>query len=100
MHQFITGFIETDHRNGNGLDNRRRNLRSATRAQNRHNSKRRKDNTSGFKGVSHDVNKGWKAYLYLDSKQYYLGSYETPEEAATAYGLCSIAAFGEFSKLN
>lgn len=99
MHQLIAGFLETDHINGNGLDNRRSNLRSATGAQNRRNQKLRRDNTSGFKGVSHTKDGKWKAYIYLDSEQYHLGEFEMPEEAATAYGLCALAAFGEFARL-
>jgi len=77
--------FEVDHRNGNGLDNRRHNIRVVTRAQNRWNSKRRKDNKSGVKGVSwHSTNKMWVANIKVNKKLHHLGSFESIELAIRA----------------
>ncbi len=48
MHTLITGYVKTDHKNGNGLDNRKENLRETTDVQNQHNSQRSRSNTSAF----------------------------------------------------
>ena len=71
-----------DHINGNPSDNRIENLRAATTSQNHYNRKLSSNNTSGFKGVSWDINKKtWKGYIYLDGQRIHLGVYKTPEEA-------------------
>lgn len=64
-----------DHVNGNTLDNRRFNLRVCTQSQNIMNSKKRTDNTSGFKGVSWKKSKKlWQVYINVDKKRI-LGGY-------------------------
>ena len=88
MHQLIlpnTRII--DHINRNGLDNRRSNLRVADNVINGLNGNIRKNNTSGFSGVSFhigDNNKKnpWTARLKIRRKDEYLGCYATPEEAS------------------
>ena len=71
-----------DHINGNTSDNRIENLRAATTAQNQYNRKLGSNNTSGFKGVSWDINrKTWKGYIYVEGKRIHLGNFNTPEEA-------------------
>lgn len=104
MHRVIlnTPFgYQTDHVNGDGLDNRKVNLRIATRSQNQCNTNKRQDNTSGFKGVSwHKQNKRWQAYIGLKAKQIYLGLFKDKDEAALAYNEAAIKLHGEFAHLN
>lgn len=89
-----------DHINGNGLDNRRDNLRLATPSQNQWNSKKHIDNTSGYKGVR--LSKStmrWEAKITFQGKFYYLGLFATPEEAYTAYCVKAQELFGKFAKI-
>lgn len=90
--------MEIDHINGNPEDNRWCNLRLATSGQNKHNSGVRKNNTHGFKGVSH-VRGRWMASIRLNWKRHYLGCFATPEEAAEAYAKAARELHGEFAKV-
>jgi len=75
-----------DHINGIRNDNRIENLREATRQQNQFNKKSLVGSSSQYKGVCwHKANKKWIAQYVHKSKTYYLGIYETEEEAAEAY---------------
>jgi hypothetical protein len=87
---------QVDHINGNKLDNTRANLRMCTSAQNKFNTRRRSDNTSGFKGVS-AVNNVWIAMIRANGKRHYLGQYKTPEEAHEVYSLWADMLHGEFA---
>jgi hypothetical protein len=101
MHTLITGLSYVDHANGNGLDNRRCNLRLATDTQNAQNRGLRSDNSSGFKGVSRDKQRqAWVAYISDGPRQRRLGRYSDREEAARAYDDAAIQLFGEFARLN
>ncbi len=104
MHRVILGAppgLEVDHINRNGLDNRRANLRLATRSENTRNSKRSKRNTSGYRGVSFDsFAERWLAIVRFERKTYRLGSYHTAEEAAIAYDFAASALHGEFASTN
>ncbi|MCO6011461.1 HNH endonuclease [Actinoallomurus purpureus] len=101
MHNLITGWPYVDHINGNGLDNRRANLRPATQAQNAKNRRRRSDNTSGFKGVSrHRDRRRWAAAIYIAGRRRHLGLFNDPTDAAKAYDAAASKAFGEFAHLN
>lgn len=67
-------------------DNRRKNLRLATRSQNTSNSRTMKINTSGYRGVQFDKRRNhWIAELKFEGVRYYLGSFKTKEEAHDAY---------------
>jgi hypothetical protein len=100
IHPVPTGY-ETDHKNNDSLDNRRENLRTATIAQNRQNSKKRSDNTSGYKGVIWSVQaKKWLARISADNKRKYIGIYSSPDEAARAYDAKARELHGEFARTN
>lgn len=99
LHTFLAGFRQTDHRNGNGLDNRRANLREASTAQNAANQGIKRSNTSGFKGVSLERGR-WRAQIRILGKKVNLGRYQTPELAARAYDKAAREYHGEFATLN
>lgn len=102
MHREINqtpGGMDTDHINGNGLDNQRKNLRSCTHSQNRMNVARQVNNTSGYKGVTwFKRDSKWMAYIKVDGKQIHLGLFDTIEEASIAYQTAAMRLHGEFSK--
>ena len=83
MHKILVpNSPEVDHRNGNGLDNRRKNLRPCTTPQNRHNRGKNRNNTSGYKGVCWcKVRRKWKASIMSNRKVYRLGYFINLEEA-------------------
>jgi hypothetical protein len=90
-----------DHKNGNGLDCRRENMRFATNSQNQAN-RRCVVNCHGFKGVA--IGKKGKGTIFaqigIAGKQTYLGSFPTLADAAMAYDRAAILHFGEFACTN
>ena len=102
MHRLIMGVtdlkIHVDHINGNTYDNRKSNLRLADNATNHMNQKGRKDNKSGYKGVSFRDGK-WTARIG-NGGYYHLGTFKTAEEAAKAYDEKAKELYGEFALLN
>ena len=100
MHRIIMGATDDeqiDHVNNNGLDNRKRNLRRCTNAQNNWNKGKHRDNTSGFKGVSYDPDRGkWRARLMVNGKFVWLGRHHTAQAAYMAYTTKAKEVFGEF----
>jgi hypothetical protein len=107
MHQEILqapkGFM-VDHKDGDGLNNRRENLRICNRSQNAINSKIRSDNTVGYKGVSIHSNQRLKkrfvAQITFCKKHIFIGCFLTAEEAARAYDSVAREKFGEFAYVN
>ncbi len=109
MHSAIMGTFtlkETvpDHRDGDGLNNQRANLRRATRAQNGANARKpiTGRNTSRYKGVSVGVRRPgvFHAQIGIKGRGKSLGYFRIEEDAARAYDNAASAAFGEFAKLN
>jgi hypothetical protein len=99
MHAFLCGVSSVDHRDGDGLNNRRSNLRPCTDSQNQANAPIRSDNTSGFKGVSFTRGK-WRAFIRFHKKRFFLGCFESPQAAAAAYDQAAQRLFGEFAATN
>lgn len=87
--------LEVDHINKNGLDNRRSNLRLATRQQNACNQKAHADNRSGIKGVTQSRGR-WAAYIQVKGVAKNLGRFPTKEMAHIAYKEASGRLHGEF----
>ena len=108
MHRVIMGLEkgdgkQIDHINGDGLDNRKSNLRLCDYSQNQQN-RQSIANKLGFKGVTlhpkkKDANK-YSSKIRKSGKCYSLGYYETPQEAALAYNEKAKELFGEFAYLN
>jgi hypothetical protein len=104
MHRQIikvpAGFV-ADHINHNGLDNRKANLRPATRAQNiRHSKKTRNKFQSNYKGLFHRRDGMWRALITVNGRRIYLGCYKDETEAAKAYDEAAKKYHGEFANLN
>jgi hypothetical protein len=95
------GFI-IDHRNGDGLDNRQRNLREATPSQNQQNRLAVvRQKTSQYRGVCWNrACKKWQADLMFQQVNHNLGWYVVEEDAARAYDEAARKYFGDFARLN
>lgn len=91
---------EIDHTNGNTADNRWINIREATRFENAQNCGARRDNTSGYKGVSwHKITQKWQGEIRSQHKRIYLGLFDSPEKAHEAYCAAAKKYHGKFSKV-
>jgi hypothetical protein len=104
MHRLIAaeiGVDVVDHKDGDGLNNQRINLRPSTRAQNGQNRRKAPGCKSKFKGVSWigRIQK-WQAAICVNKKGKYLGVFSLESDAAIAYNNAAIEHFGEFALLN
>lgn len=105
MHRLIMGVTDpealVDHKNLDGLDNRRDNLRVATRPENGWNCPRPCTNTSGYKGVTRDPRSGrYSAEIKVHGKTLHLGRFLDPVEAARAYDKAAHRHHGPFARTN
>jgi hypothetical protein len=99
MHRrLLPAALIVDHINGNGLDNRRSNLREATTAENmRNRSGLAIDNTSGYRGVHWRKDRQkWRAWICVDHRGRHLGLFGTAEEAAYAFDDAALKLFGDY----
>jgi|SRR5687767_13498900 hypothetical protein len=99
MHQLFVNSTCIDHKNGNGLDNRKENLRAATDGQNNFNQPITKRNKTGFKGV-HVHNGKYVACIRVKGKLIHGGCFRSPIEAAKKYNELAIEHHKEFAWLN
>lgn len=101
MHRLILGAIPgqiVDHRNGNGLDNRRSNLRLASPTESACNIGLRKDNTSGHTGVFWNSKiRKWTACIQVNKRQVYLGCFLNKADAIRAREEAASSFYGEFA---
>jgi hypothetical protein len=111
LHQLIMNTpkgMQTDHINGDTLDNRKENLRICTHTENICNRGAHKNNRSGYKGVTRRktrhgrwaIKNPYWARIYYEKKEYSIGYYPTAEEAARAYDAKAKELHGEFAYLN
>lgn len=100
MHRTVmnqTGNLYVDHKDSNGLNNQKNNLRICTQSQNNGNSKMRKDNKSGIKGVSwNKLNKNWVACITINYKKKHIGTFSNKLKAKEAYEIEAKKHFGKF----
>jgi hypothetical protein len=103
MHRVIVGLTQADqrivdHANGDKLDNRRKNLRICSRAQNGQNRGRQRNNRSGFKGVHWVEREGkWRAQITVERSRKTIGDFDTAEEAHAAYCAFAKKLHGEYA---
>jgi hypothetical protein len=106
LHRFIMGVedssIMVDHINGNGLDNRRENLRVCDNTKNQQNRGKKRSSGYKYKGIRKRYKNSSRvsARIRHKGREIYLGTYPTEEEAARAYDRAALDLFGDFAQLN
>ena len=105
MHREIMNVLndsrEIDHKDGNGLNNQRSNLRIATRSQNAMNIGTKSDNTSGYKGVSWRIDhKKWQVQIKVNGKTIHFGYYNNKVVVVKVYNEATIKYHKKFANIN
>jgi len=101
LHWYLTGMKMIDHRDRDGLNCQKSNMRKCTDRQNSMNRGPKKNCSSKYKGVNFCKEKGkWRSKIQINGKPIHVGYFETENEAAKAYDLKAIELFGEFAYLN
>jgi hypothetical protein len=107
LHRIILGLSKgdgktVDHKNRNGLDCRKINLRTVNRSLNRYNYKNNISSNSGYRGVKWHGgrSKRWRAYISKDKKRIFLGLFLSNKDAALAYDDAAIELYGPDAILN
>ena len=103
LHRYLLGISDprvlVDHKDGNGLNCQRYNMRASTRSQNSHNRHKRRDSQNPYKGVRH-LGRKWSSDICVDGVKIFLGMYSSAEKAAKAYNKAAKRYLGEFANLN
>ncbi len=93
--------LEIDHWDGNRINNQKWNLRPVSGSQNQWNQLPRSGTSSRYKGVCWLKDKGlWRASIKQHYRKFYLGQFQTEEEAARAYDRKALELFGPHARLN
>lgn len=105
LHRFIVDQYDpkiiVDHINKDPLDNRKKNLRTATLSENAFNRKKSANKSSEYKGVSFDKNKNkWQAYFKIDQVKYLIGYFDKEKIAAKNYDHYARKYYGDFAFTN
>ncbi len=108
MHRQIMGVTnekcDVDHKDRNGLNNQRSNLRICSRSNNSKNRTSRKNSSSKYLGVHFHKQKGknskWVAQIFVDGAPIYLGRFTIEADAARCYDVAALKYHGEFANLN
>lgn len=104
LHRFILNnpYGKTiDHIDGNGMNNKRSNLRVCTQGQNLMNQKPQPNKSSKYKGVRwHKASNAWSAQIKVNRKSTHLGTFDSESEAAIAYNMAATNLFGSYARLN
>jgi hypothetical protein len=106
VHRLIMGLEKgdkkmVDHIDGNGLNNKRNNLRIATHSENGANKSSIPNTSSKYKGVYWEKRKNkWQSQITFNNRTKSLGRYNSEKDAALAYNKAALKQFGEFAKLN
>ena len=105
LHRFILGItdprVHVDHRDHDGLNNRRSNLRVCSHSENHCNERKRRYASSRYKGVSWSRQYGkWRASIEVTGRYVHLGRFTSELDAALAYDIAARTHFGEFACCN
>lgn len=104
MHRVINNTpkgMETDHINGNTLDNQCSNLRTVTHSQNMINRKKQSNNTTGITGVYYNEKTNrWRSQIWVNGKKKELGVYLSKEKAQQARSDAEKELHGVFARIS